>query len=50
MVNSPEQRRLRIHKTEELALADWLGSAAFDRLEDYWPLRWAEAYVPFAAG
>jgi predicted oxidoreductase len=50
MVNSPEQRRLRIHDSEELALADWLGSAAFDRLEDYWPRRWAEAYVHFAAG
>lgn len=49
MVNSPEQRRLRIHDSEELALADWLGSAAFDRLEDYWPRRWAEAYVHFAA-
>jgi uncharacterized protein len=49
MVNSPEQRRLRIHDTVELALADWLGSAAFDRLEDYWPRRWAEAYVHFAA-
>jgi uncharacterized protein len=50
MVTSPEQRRLRIHDSEELALADWLGSAAFDRLEDYWPRRWAEAYVHFAAG
>jgi uncharacterized protein len=50
MVNSREQRRLRIHDSEELALADWLGSAAFDRLEDYWPRRWAEAYVQFAAG
>jgi uncharacterized protein len=50
MVNSPEQRRLRIHDSEVLALADWLGSAAFDRLEDYWPRRWAEAYVHFAAG
>ena len=46
----PEQRRLRIHDSEELALADWLGSAAFDRAEDYWPRRWAEAYVHFAAG
>ena len=50
MVDSPEQRRLRIHDSEELALADWLGSAAFDRTEDYWPRRWAEAYVHFAAG
>ncbi|HET9303721.1 MAG TPA: FAD-binding dehydrogenase, partial [Propionibacteriaceae bacterium] len=49
MVNSLEQRRLRIHDSEELALADWFGSAAFDRLEDYWPRRWAEAYVHFAA-
>jgi predicted oxidoreductase len=30
MVNSPEQRRLRIHDSEELALSDWLGSASFD--------------------
>jgi predicted oxidoreductase len=50
MVNSREQRRLRIHDSEELALADWLGSAAFDRPEDYWPRRWAEAYVHFSAG
>ena len=50
MVNSPEQRRLRIRDSEELALADWMGSAGFDRAEDYWPRRWAEAYVHFAAG
>jgi len=50
MVNTPEQRRLRIRDSEELALADWLGSAAFDRAADYWPRRWAEAYVHFAAG
>ena len=50
MVNTPEQRRLRIHDSEELALADWLGSAAFDRDEDFWPRRWAEAYVHFASG
>ena len=50
LVNSPEQRRLRIHDSEELALADWLGSAGYDRPEDHWPRRWAEAYVHFAAG
>ncbi|MFL6098789.1 MAG: FAD-binding dehydrogenase [Actinomycetales bacterium] len=50
LVNSPEQRRLRVHDSHELALQDWLGSAAFDREEDYWPRRWAEAYVDFAAG
>lgn len=50
LVDSPEQRRLRITDSEELALADWLGSAGFDRREDHWPRRWAEAYVHFAAG
>lgn len=50
LVDSPEQRRLGVKDSAELALADWLGSAAFDRLEDTWPRRWAEAYVDFAAG
>lgn len=50
LVDSPEQRRLRVHDSVDLALADWLGSAAFDRPEDYWPRQWAEAYVHFAAG
>ncbi|MDQ1636064.1 MAG: uncharacterized protein QOJ32_2873 [Frankiaceae bacterium] len=50
LVDSPEQRRLRIHDSAELALADWMGSAAFDRPEDFWPRQWAEAYVDFAAG
>ena len=27
-----------------------MGSAGFDRDEDHWPRRWAEAYVDFAAG
>src|ERR1700709_2221705 len=42
LVNSPEQRRLRINDSAELALADWMGSAAFDRSEDFWPRQWAE--------
>src|SRR4051794_27791078 len=50
LVNSPEQRRLRIHDSHELALQDWMGSAGFDRDEDFWPRQWAEAYVDFAAG
>ncbi|WP_436500504.1 FAD-binding dehydrogenase [Actinokineospora sp. HUAS TT18] len=51
LVDSPEQRRLRIRDTHELALQDWLGSAGFDRdREDHWPRQWAEAYVAFAAG
>ena len=49
-VNSPEQRRLGIHDSYELAWQDWLGTAAFDRDEDYWPRKWAQAYVAFAAG
>src|SRR5699024_8618263 len=32
-----------------LALSDWLGTAGFDRAEDYWPRKWAHAYVDFAA-
>src|SRR6187399_1979428 len=50
LVDTPEQRRLGIRDSQALALQDWLGSAAFDRDEDYWPRRWAEAYVAFAAG
>jgi predicted oxidoreductase len=50
LVGSPEQRRLRIRDSHELAWQDWLGSAGFDRPEDHWPRRWAEAYVDFAAG
>jgi len=50
LVDSPEQRRMRIHDSVELALADWMGSAQFDRPEDYWPRKVAEAYVYFAAG
>jgi uncharacterized protein len=49
-VDSPEQRRLRIRDSQELALQDWMGSAQFDRPEDHWPRKVAEAYVEFAAG
>ncbi|MFE4823707.1 FAD-binding dehydrogenase [Streptomyces sp. NPDC056704] len=49
-VNSPEQRRMRIKDNHALALQDWMGTAGFDRAEDHWPRRWAEAYVDFAAG
>jgi uncharacterized protein len=51
-VDSPEQRRVRIKDSLELAWQDWLGTAGFDRLddEDIWPRQWAEAYVHFAAG
>ena len=50
LVDSPEQRRMRIKDSPELALQDWHGSAGFDRAEDHWPRKWAEAYVDFAAG
>lgn len=49
-VDSPEQRRLGIRDSIELARQDWLGSAAFDRPEDHWPRQWAESYLEFAAG
>ncbi|WP_422370616.1 FAD-binding dehydrogenase [Hoeflea sp.] len=50
LVDTPEQRRMGIRDSRELALNDWMGSAQFDRKEDYWPRKWAEAYVDFAAG
>tara|TARA_R100001129_G_scaffold160220_1_gene124680 strand:+ start:10449 stop:12104 length:1656 start_codon:yes stop_codon:yes gene_type:complete len=50
MIDSPEQRRMGIRDSRELALSDWMGSAGFDRPEDYWPRRWAEAFVDFSAG
>ncbi len=50
LVDSPEQRRLRVRDSRALALQDWMGTAGFDRPEDAWPRRWAEAYVDFAAG
>ncbi|MEO9336456.1 FAD-binding dehydrogenase [Mesorhizobium sp. SB112] len=49
-VDSPEQRRLRIRDSRDLAMQDWLGSAAFDRPEDFWPRKVAEAFVDFSAG
>jgi predicted oxidoreductase len=50
IVDSPEQRRLGIRDSHALAWQDWMGAAGFDRDEDHWPKRWAEAYVAFAAG
>lgn len=50
LVNSPEQRRMGIKDSHELAWQDWQGAAGFDRMEDedYWGSKWAEAYVKFA--
>jgi uncharacterized protein len=49
-IDSPEQRRLGVKDSVELATQDWFGNAAFDREEDHWPRKWAEAYLQFAAG
>ena len=50
LVDSPEQRRLGIKDSLELATDDWFGSAGFDRAEDHWPRAWATAYLDWAAG
>ncbi|ASK61911.1 FAD-binding dehydrogenase [Virgibacillus phasianinus] len=52
LIDSPEQRRMGVRDSKELAWQDWLGTAGFDRDndEDYWGRKWAEAYVDFAAG
>lgn len=52
LINSPEQRRMGIKDSEELAWQDWMRTASFDREEDedYWGKKWAEAYLDFAAG
>ncbi len=50
LVDTPEQRRMGVHDSHDLAWHDWLGSAQFDRPEDHWPGLWARAYVEFAAG
>ena len=49
-VDSPEQRRFGIHDSREFAARDWMNTAGFDRVEDHWPRKWAEAYLDFAAG
>jgi len=50
MVDTPEQRRMKIKDSHDLALSDWLGSAQFDREEDYWSRKFAGAYVDFCTG
>lgn len=52
LVDTPEQRRMGVKDSFELAWNDWRGSAAFDRLddEDALAVQWARAYVEFAAG
>ncbi len=50
LIDSPEQRRMGVSDSLELARQDWAGTASFDREEDAWPRRWADAYLEFAAG
>ncbi len=50
MVNSPEQRRLGIRDSVELAYNDWMGSAQFDRPEDANPKLYAEKFIEWSAG
>ena len=50
LVDSPEQRRMGVKDSLELAKQDWDGTAGFDRDDDEWGRRWADAYVEFAAG
>lgn len=49
-VDSPEQRRMGIKDSAELAHGDWMNTAGFDREEDHWPRQWAQAYLDFAGG
>ncbi len=49
LIDSPEQRRMGIKDSIDLARQDWFGSAGFDRDdEDFWGKQWAEAYLQFA--
>ncbi|MFM9918535.1 FAD-binding dehydrogenase [Lacisediminihabitans sp. H27-G8] len=50
LIDSPEQRRLGVRDSLELARQDWMATAGFDRDEDAWPRKWAEAYLDFASG
>jgi uncharacterized protein len=50
VVDSPEQRRLGVKDSHDLARQDWYASAEFDRDEDENGREWAEAYLEWAAG
>ena len=50
MVDTPEQRRMGIRDSAELAYRDWKGSAQFDRPEDANPRALAAGFLEWAAG
>lgn len=56
LVNSPEQQRLGVKDSADLAFSDWCGSAQFSlgaergQGPDRYGYEWAKKYVEFAAG
>ncbi|WP_027963306.1 FAD-binding dehydrogenase [Halalkalibacillus halophilus] len=52
LVDSPEQRNMKIKDSLELAKQDWYGSATYDNIDgdDHWGSKWADAYLAFANG
>lgn len=48
LIDTPEQRRMKIKDSSELALKDWMSFAEFGDVEessaDYWPYQWAKFY------
>lgn len=50
LIDTPEQRRLGIRDSYDLARGDWLHAAGFDRDTDEWGRKWADAYLGWAAG
>lgn len=50
LVDTPEQRRLGVKDSHDLARQDWYASAEFDRDEDENGREWAEAYLAWAVG
>ena len=58
LVDTPEQRRMGVSDSLDLAWQDWQGTAGWDRLTasdgspgpDHWGREWARSYVEWAAG
>src|ERR1700724_593400 len=50
LVDSPEQRRLGIKDSYDLALQDWIGSAGLDRDEGLWPRGSGGSHAAFGGG
>lgn len=58
LVDTPEQRRMGVTDSADLAWQDWQGTAGWDRVTtpdgapgpDHWGREWARSYVEWAAG